>query len=145
MQLEVIKPTVQVAGVTRNTSMVIVSDVHLKEGVPDSESWCPLAIALREELQARPMFDEVEVTADWVHVSLRHGSWHAPVTHELYEFIEQFDATVDDEGEQDPEKLEALVAKASAGLLRFPLTWYEGDPPSYDEDGFGCEGGAASE
>lgn len=116
---------------TRNTSVVTLSDVHLKAGVPDSESWCPLAIALREELQARPVFDEVEVTADWVHVSLHHGSWHAPVTRELYEFIEQFDATADDEDEQDPEKLEALQAKASAGLLRFLLAWHEGDPPDY--------------
>jgi hypothetical protein len=132
--------------VTRNTTVVTLSDVHLKAGVPDSESWCPLAIALREELQARAVFDEVEVTADWVHVSLRHGSWHAPVTQELYEFIEQFDATADDEGEQDPEKLEALQAKASAGLLRFPLTWHEGDPPDYDDkDGALLSGGADRE
>jgi hypothetical protein len=120
--------------VTRNTAAVTISDVHLKTGVPGSEGWCALGVALREELAADDLNDEVEVTADYVRVALRHGSWWAQTTPELYQFIRDFDSTADENGDQDPTKLEALQARASAGLLRFPLTWHEGDPPQGHDD-----------
>ena len=117
-----------------SASVVRVSDVHLKTGVPQSESWCALAESLREELQAHALNDEIEVTAGWVRVALRHGTWWAETTPEALKFIQQFDATADEEGAQDPEKLTALTAQASAGLLAFPLTWHEGDPPEAADD-----------
>lgn len=115
-----------------NVSVVAVSDVHLKEGVAHSESWCALAVSLREEVQAG-LNDEIEVTAAWVRVAVRHGTWWAETTPALLEFIHAFDATADEEGAVNPEKLTELTARASAGLLAFPLTWREGDPPDYDD------------
>jgi hypothetical protein len=118
-----------------NTSIVTVSDVDLKEGVPQSESWCALAVSIRKEVEAS-LNDEIEVNAAYVRVVLGHGRWWAETTADLTEFIRRFDATADDEGAQDPEKLTALMARASAGLLAFPLTWTEGDPPEWEDGGF---------
>lgn len=120
--------------VNSRTSVVTVTDVHLKEGAPGSENWCAVAVALREELHADTVFDDIEVTAAWVRVSTRRGSWYAAVTPGLYALIREFDATAGNDGEPDPGKLQAIAAKASAGLLRFPLTWHEGDPPENDRD-----------
>lgn len=119
----------------RNTSVVQVSGDHLKRGVPGSESWCALAYSLREEVHAG-LSDEIEVTAKYVHVVLSHGEWWAETTPELKRFMRQFDAAEDKEAEggKDPEKLAKLSAKATAGLLAFPLTWHEGEPPEDDTD-----------
>jgi hypothetical protein len=116
-----------------NVSIVAVSDVHLKEGAPQSESWCALAMSLREEVQAG-LNDEIEVTAAYVRVALGHGRWWAETTAEVIDFMQQFDATADDVGARDHDKLTALTEQASAGLLRFPLAWHEGDPPEWDEE-----------
>ena len=119
----------------RNTSVVQVSDAHLRQGVPGSESWCALAWSLRDELHA-DLNDEIEVTAKYVHVALGHGEWWAETTPELQRFMRQFDATEDEEAEgaKDPAKLAKLTARATAGLLAFPLTWHEGEPPEDDGD-----------
>lgn len=119
---------------SRNASVVRVSDVHLKEGAPNSESWCALAMSLREELRAG-LNGEVEVTVERVSVVLPHGSWWAETTPELLAFIRAFDAAEDPaSGRADPEKLTALLSRASAGELAFPLTWREGEPPGAVDD-----------
>lgn len=116
----------------RNVSVVNVSELHLSEGVPSSESWCAVAMSLREETMAG-LDDEIEVTAKYVHVVLSHGEWWAETTPELGKFMRQFDATDNGDGGTDAAKLAKLLARARAGQLGFSLTWHEGEPPEDDE------------
>lgn len=109
-------------------SVVAVSEAHLREGVPQSGCWCALAVSLRKDVQAG-LNDTIEVTAEYVHVSLGHGTWWAEITPDVQEFIKRFDST-----EEHPKRLAALVKRASAGLLAFPLTWHEGNPPDYQDE-----------
>lgn len=113
----------------RNATLLQLTDVHIKEGIPESEGWCAAGLAIRESLD-NDRDAWVEVGASCITVEQKHGRWWAQTPPEMADFIGAFDNVVGDTGRQE------LIDAASAGLLQWQLTWHEGDPPeeAYGDD-----------
>jgi len=114
----------------RDVTRVHVTDVNVKQGARESDGWCAAAYAIRDTLGPDHTAAMVSVGARYVTVEQAHGQWWAETPQEMADFIGAFDNA------SSEEKRQQLTDAASAGLLQWPLTWHEGEPPegAYDDD-----------